>query len=66
MRSHDQIVVDAGKDADIAAKLCVNTHQVRDWRLRKSIPPEHWMAFETNGFATLVELAEAAARRAAA
>lgn len=62
MRSHKQIVVDAGSDEELAAVLGVKVHQPRDWRLRDSIPPEQWLDFANHGFATLEELAAAKKR----
>ena len=63
MRTHLQILSDAGTDGEIAARLGLKAHQPRDWRIRKSIPADQWIAFSTNGLATLEELAEAAAER---
>ena len=64
MKTHAQIIEHSGKDAALAEKLNVKPYQVRDWRLRGRIPPEHWKAFAGHGYATLEELAEAAAERA--
>jgi hypothetical protein len=58
-RSFEQIVKDVG-DGVLAETLGVSPHQPRDWRLRKSIPPEHWRAIAEHGFASLEELALAA------
>lgn len=56
------IVDRSGTDDRILGELLgVNWHQVRDWRRRGAIPPEHWQAFATKGLATLEELAAAAA-----
>jgi len=57
-RSHRQIV-EAITDAVIAEKLGLKAHQPRDWRLRDSIPPEYWGSFETLGWSSLSELAQA-------
>ncbi len=60
MRTHRQIVAGAGKDGEIAEKIGVKPHQPRDWRIRDSIPPEHWRSFVANEWTTLEELAAAA------
>ena len=60
MRSHTEIVEQAGADAALAVQLNVKVHQPRDWRLRNSIPPEFWLTFKEAGFATLDEQAAAA------
>lgn len=60
MRTHGQIVREAGTDSEIADKLGAKQHQVRDWRLRDFIPAERWSGFAANGWATLEELADAA------
>ena len=65
MANHAEIISRNGKDADVAAKLGVNLHQVRDWRLRNSIPAEKWQAISDASLATLEELAAAAAAKAA-
>lgn len=65
-RSFEQIVKDVGEDT-LIDRLGLKPHQPRDWRIRKSIPPEHWRAMADLGFASLEELAAAAeARRATA
>lgn len=69
MRSFAQIIEAAEKsDQDLANELSVDgaevkAHQVRDWRLRGSIPAEHWARLTDLGFATLDELAQAAEAR---
>ena len=63
MATHADILSRAGKDAEVAALLHVNSHQVRDWRLRNSIPGEKWKAIADAGICTLEELAEIAASR---
>lgn len=65
MVTHTEIVSRNGSDADIAEKLGVRVHQVRDWRLRNSIPAERWAAFSERRLATLEELAKAASSKAA-
>lgn len=63
MVTHAEIVSRSGSEAELALALNVKKHQVRDWRLRNSIPPERWQAFAEAGYATLEELAGAAAAR---
>ena len=63
MRSHTQIVTDAGADAAIAELIGANVHQVRDWRLRDSIPAEWWARLTEREFTSLEELAAAAERK---
>ena len=60
MRDHQQILVDAGSDGALAAQLGpdVKPFNVRDWRLRNSIPAERWKRVVDLGFATYEELAE--------
>jgi hypothetical protein len=61
--THAQIVKRGGKDQEVAERIGAKPYQVRDWRLRNSIPSEHWKAFSDSGIATLEELAEAAAQK---
>lgn len=63
MRSHEAIVTEAGPDATLAALFQIKPHQVRDWRLRDSIPPEWWPSFVAANFATLDQLVEYVARK---
>lgn len=63
MPSHADIITRNAPDARTADLLGVKLHQVRDWRLRNSIPAEHWKALSEAGLATLAELAEGAAAR---
>lgn len=63
MVTHADIVKRAGRIDDIASARSVSVHTVRSWIVRDSIPAEHWMAFVSDGHATLDELAQAAARR---
>lgn len=60
--THAQIVARKA-DPIVAEAVGAKLHQVRDWRLRNSIPSDHWKAFADAGLATLDELAEAAASR---
>lgn len=60
MKTHAQIVRDAGK-ADEVALLCgVTVYAVRSWVQRNSIPGDKWATFARAGHATLDELALAA------
>jgi hypothetical protein len=63
MLTHREIVSRANSEAELAAKLRVNAHQVRDWKRRDRIPPEHWQDIARIRLATLKELAKAAATR---
>lgn len=60
MRSHQQIIKDAGKDEDVAPMIGddVKFFNVRDWRLRDSIPATRWKRFVDLGLTTFEELAE--------
>lgn len=62
MRTHSTIVRDAG-----AAKIALLTGKpiftVRSWQQRDSIPSDQWVALTDAGYATLEELAEAAANK---
>ena len=64
-RTHGQIVKDAGRDPEVADAIGAKSHQVRDWRLRNSIPKEWWNLFAEHGYATLKELADSADIRVA-
>lgn len=59
MRDHRQVLVAAGTDAEVAARLSsdVKPFNVRDWRLRNSIPAERWKRVVDLGWASYVELA---------
>ena len=61
MRTHAEIVAQAGSTEEVALARGVSTHTVRSWVQRDSIPAEHWAAFASDGKATLAELAEYAA-----
>ena len=67
MRTHSQIVKDAGTDAlPERASIAVSIHTVRSWRARDSIPGPYWQSLVDAGLATLDELAAAADVRRAA
>jgi len=68
MRTHAAIIKDAGgvRAFHDALGLTGKVHTVGSWRQRDSIPADHWKAIADLRFATLEELAEAAATRQAA
>lgn len=67
MRTHEQIIADAGGYQAAAAKIrpddAVLVGRVRFWMRRKSIPADQWNAVVNAGLATLKELADAAEAR---
>lgn len=63
MRTHSDIVKQADAPDVVAAARNVSVHTVRSWIQRNSIPAEHWAAFAQAGWASLSELADAAAER---
>lgn len=63
MRTHEQIIADAGGYRALAERLDLPESRVRFWERRESIPPEQWKAVSDAGLATLEELAVAAAER---
>lgn len=72
MRTHKQIIVDAGGALAIARRI--SRHATSDEALRKritawlatdSIPGPYWKALSDHGFASLEELAAGAAKRRA-
>lgn len=65
MRTHSEIVRGAGSPEMIAEARGVSIHTVRSWVHRDSIPAEHWAGFASAKWATLDELAQAAAGKAA-
>ncbi|MGX1801022.1 carph-isopro domain-containing protein, partial [Brevundimonas naejangsanensis] len=62
MRSHDQIIIDAGGPSAVARKVGANPGTVKQWRRVGSIPAPYWQAFAQLNFATLDELAVAVAK----
>lgn len=62
MLTHSDIVREAGRPEELALALGVSRHTVRSWIQRDSIPADQWSTFAKKGFATLEQLAEAAAR----
>jgi hypothetical protein len=65
MRTHSEIVKAVGSPEKVAEHCGVSVHTVRSWIQRDSIPADQWAAFAKDEWATLEELAMAAARRAA-
>lgn len=65
MRTHSSIIQDAGGAAKVAAALGLTSRHstVKSWSSRDSIPAEHWAAFASQGWASLEELALAAASK---
>lgn len=68
MRDHQQILVDAGSDSTLAVQLGldVKPFNVRDWRLRNSIPAERWKRVVDLDWASYEELAQHVASSAPA
>lgn len=65
MRSHSQIVRDAGP-ATVAALTGKPIHTVRSWAQRDSIPAEYWALLVSDQHCTAAELMLAAASKHAA
>lgn len=63
MRSHSQIVKDAGAVEAIADRHGVSVHTVRSWIQRNSIPAEHWARLAGDDCEALIELALSAERK---
>lgn len=61
MRSHEQIIKEAGAQA-LADSLGVSVHTVRSWAQRGAIPHERWAALIAAGCTTLEELSPELAR----
>lgn len=66
MRTHEQIINDAGGYKGLAAKLGEPVHRVRFWARRKSIPPTAWPLLAEKRIAGLRELSDARANRSKA
>ncbi len=64
MRTHIQIIKDAGGYQAMAAALGLDNERVRFWERRESIPLESWRAIAGADLATMDELLEAAEARA--
>lgn len=67
MRTHSQIIADAGGPSQLKRRLnlLATIHTVRSWAARDSIPAAHWNAVVAARLATLQELADAAEVRRA-
>lgn len=63
MRTHSQIINDAGGVAAVARALGAPYNRVRQWPPSDSIPAPYWAAIVEAGFSTLDELALAASRK---
>lgn len=66
MRTHSQIIREAGTAETVALNLGVSVNTVRSWIQRDSIPAERWAALRSLNAASLDELATAAATKRAA
>lgn len=64
MRTHSQIIADAGGSSTIKHDLGLDAsiHAIRSWVARDSIPSPYWQVFAKRGLATLDELARAVAK----
>jgi len=65
MKHHRDIIRDTGAEAIRSMLGLESINTVRAWARRNSIPAEHWVALARAKVATLEQLAEAAAMRAA-
>ena len=65
MNTHAQIIR-AATVSVVCRLLNLSDPTVRSWINRNSIPAEHWKALSEAGFATLEDLANAAATRSEA
>lgn len=63
MRTHRQIVVDAGGPDAVAGITGAQPGTAKQWKRADSIPAPYWKALVDAGKATLEELADAAASR---
>ena len=62
MRSHDQIIVEAGGATSVARRIGALPGTVKQWRRAGSIPAPYWQAIAALNLATLDELAAAVAK----
>lgn len=62
MRSHDQIITDAGGPTAVARQVGARPGTVKQWRRAESIPAPYWQAIAQLNLATLDELAGAVAK----
>lgn len=56
MRTHNQIIDDAGGDENVAAALDVPLNTVRAWKQRKRISHTRWADFTARGWTTFEEI----------
>lgn len=66
MRSHQQIIKDAGGPTSLAKAISADPNTAKAWGRSNSIPAPYWSAVALANLATLEELAIAAAARRAA
>ena len=64
--SHCEIIARAGGPAALGRMIGIDPNTTKAWNRLDSIPAAHWQAIASAEAATLDELAEAAARKAAA
>jgi len=62
MRSHDQIITDAGGPSALSRRVTATAGAIKQWRRSGSIPAPYWQGLADAGLATLEELAAAVAR----
>lgn len=60
MRTHQDIIDDAGGTTKLAETLALDPNTVKAWRKGNSIPGRYWAEIEDNSFATVRELADSA------
>lgn len=65
MRTHADIIADAGGYQKLAQRLAQPVNRVRFWERRQAIPAEQWKACAEAGVASLEELVEAVTKRRA-
>lgn len=66
MRTHEQIIIDAGGPAAVSKLVPAAAGTVKQWRRTNSIPAPYWRSIADHGLASLEELADAASARLAA
>lgn len=66
MRTHEQIISEAGGYRALATTLGQPINRVRFWERRKAIPPEAWRSVVDAGLASADEFLDLAARKAEA
>jgi hypothetical protein len=63
MRTHEQIIIDAGGPTRLAKLIGIEPGKAKQWRRNSSIPGPYWAALTAAKVAKLDELAHAAAKR---